>query len=116
MMFIREWLGGSEIIDLNDTREGQGWSYWIDLICDAEVAERLAQRIIDEDEVVVNENDGIFIERYILIGDIPCSICDKTDAPLHTNGVCGNCYIPPRPSTDEDFAYLPILDLDDFRS
>lgn len=29
-----------------------------------------------------------------LVKDTPCKVCGKTDGPLPTSGVCGNCFAP----------------------
>ena len=62
MNILREWLGGSEVIDF-DTDEG--WHSWVHgIVQDDELAEELRDRIAVEGEVVVNDNEPEFIERY----------------------------------------------------
>lgn len=62
MKLIREYLGGREVIDL-DTPEGR--HDWVHLVCqDEEWAAELEARIRTEGEVVINEGDPLYIERY----------------------------------------------------
>lgn len=63
--FLREYLGGRELVRLV--------SDWDDFAAsttqDYEVADELVQRIRAEGEVVINESDPVYIERYTLLDD-----------------------------------------------
>jgi len=62
MKIQRDYLGGSEVIDLGTA---EGYHDWVVLIVqDDEAAEELAERIRVEGEVIVNDNEPEFIERY----------------------------------------------------
>lgn len=65
MKIRREWLGGAEDIDLGTP---EGWTEWVEMIVqDDEAAQDLAERIEREGEVIVNENEPQYIERYTVI-------------------------------------------------
>lgn len=69
MRIYREWLGGAEELDLGveDMRR-----YFIDdIIQDEEAGEEMIARILEEEEVVTNEHDPIYIERYTLLTHKP---------------------------------------------
>jgi tRNA/tmRNA/rRNA uracil-C5-methylase (TrmA/RlmC/RlmD family) len=58
----REWLGGSETIDLSTT---EGWEYFAaDVTQDYEVAEEVADRIRDHGSATINEDQPEYLERY----------------------------------------------------
>ena len=63
--FLREYLGGREVIDLVSDYE----YFTIDVIQDTEAADELVQRIRAEVEVITNaeQDGGVYIERYTVI-------------------------------------------------
>lgn len=62
MRIEREWLGGAEIIDLSTD---EGWDYFVTSVVQCEeAAEELRDRIAEETEVIVNDNEPQFIERF----------------------------------------------------
>jgi hypothetical protein len=62
---LREYLGGSDVIDLNTP---EGYAEFVDsVVQDQEVADELIERIRTETEVVINESDPLYIERYTVI-------------------------------------------------
>lgn len=62
MIVTREWLGGSERIDLG-TRDGLRY-FARDVMQDYDAADELIERIEQEGCVVININEPAFIERY----------------------------------------------------
>src|SRR5688500_11029811 len=67
MRINREWLGGEEVIDLGTPEGWQDFAH--NVVQDEDVAIELADRIRDEGEVVVNESEPVFIERYTRLND-----------------------------------------------
>lgn len=66
MRIQREWLGGSEVIDLGTD---EGYFYFAeDVTQDSEAAGELIARMYDgETEIVVNGNEPEFTERYTVL-------------------------------------------------
>lgn len=65
MKIYREWLGGSEEIDVSSQL---GLDYFLlDVVQNEDAGNHLIERIIQEDEVVVNESEPQYIERYTLM-------------------------------------------------
>lgn len=62
MKILREYLGGSEIIDL-DTEEGRA-DFALFIVQDQYEADLLIERIEMESEVIVNADEAEYVERY----------------------------------------------------
>lgn len=74
---LREYLGGSEVIDLGTN---EGWSNWAEMIVqDYDAAEELAERVDTEGEVIVNDTEPEFIERYTKLDEADAQAL----APVH---------------------------------
>jgi hypothetical protein len=76
MKVRREWLGGSEVIDL-DTDEG--WRTWVrDVHQDEDAAEAVMAEVADAGVAIVNEDQPEYFERYTrLDGPVEPEAIDK---------------------------------------
>jgi hypothetical protein len=69
MKILREWLGGSEVINLDD--EEQRHEFIWQVVQDEEAGEELIAEIVRSGEVVINDNEPQFLERYTIIEEVP---------------------------------------------
>ena len=67
MKILREYLGGQEVIDLG-TEDGYK-AFAEGIVQDYEAADEAIERLRAEGEVVVNDNEPEYIERWTVIGE-----------------------------------------------
>lgn len=67
MKILREWLGGSEIFDLDNVSQREEFIRGV--VQDHEVGEELIAEIARDGWAVVNQDEPEYIERYTRLED-----------------------------------------------
>ncbi|HWL41815.1 MAG TPA: hypothetical protein VNQ73_02640 [Ilumatobacter sp.] len=69
MRILREYLGGCEELDLSRGDDYEEFARGI--VQDYDVADELIERLRTEGCVVVNADNGFYVERYTVLADRP---------------------------------------------